>query len=463
MYRSQDEIFDDLRALAQSQGAMHELSAIVYRDWVLTIDTDDGKVKDEPAQRWSTDKLNTNELLLLLGLMVQSPDDRTYATYEPDSDFAARADKLLREFHDRVNDDAASVFDPESQTFLETPNSLGMFAREAIYYGAQSFYLHQFAKFARERYRQDGTWLLQNVGISIRPIIDIARFFVQRVTEQMSAIGYMRREGKELTHAELTNSLLVSKKKLRKRFGGKADAFIAKFATRATAANVGFTGPFTVNVVSIAPLIDFGEYLYVPNQYRLLESVYESPFYWMISDTAYAPEASDHRGAFLEATAEHIFMQVFGASNVFVNATFPAAKNQIGGEVDVLVRYGEFVILVQAKSKRITLRRGRAILMRSRATSKGPSRIPTSKRLPVAIWSRLARDASTRRAKTSHSPQHHAYSRSLSSAMRFPPPHRFRAACWSGPKAHPRRSSGTSASSIALHVCCPPPSKCSST
>lgn len=354
--RSDEDIFADLRSLALSEGAMHEISAIIYRDWVLAIDTQVGKVMEEPTQRWSTDKLNTNELLLLIGLMVQSPSDQTYATINQKREFAAEADKLLRELHDRINADAASVFDPSSQTFLEAPNSLGTFAREAIYYGAASFYLHQFAKFARERYREDNTWLLQNAGLSIRPIIDIAQFIVRRVTEQMNGIGHLMQEGAELTNGDLTDSLLISKAKLQERFGGKADAFIAKFATKATGANAEFTGPFCVNGVSIAPLIDIGDHLYVPNQYRLLESVYESPFYWMVSDDAYAGKHSKHRGAFLEGTAEHIFRRVFGSEGVFVNATFPAAENQIGGEVDVLVRYGEFAIVVQAKSKRITLK-----------------------------------------------------------------------------------------------------------
>lgn len=356
MPRSQDNIFADLRSLALSEGAMHEISAIVYRDWALTIDTEEGKVKDEPTKRWSTDKLNTNELLLLLGLMVQSSSDQTYATVKQGCSFTVAADKLLREFHDRVIADAASVSDPTSQKFLEAPNSLGIFAREAIYYGAASFYLHQFAKLARERYREDSIWLLQNAGISIRPIIDIAQFIVRRITRQMSGIKYLWQEGRELTHGDLTDSLLIEKAGLRKRFGGKADAFIAKFATKATGANAEFTEPFSVNEVFIAPLIDIGDYLYVPNQYRLLESVYESPFYWMVRDDAYAGALSKHRGAFLEGTAEHALRKVFGSENVFVNATFPVAQNQIGGEVDVLVCYGEFVIVVQAKSKRITLK-----------------------------------------------------------------------------------------------------------
>ena len=120
--------------------------------------------------------------MLLVGLMVQAPDDRTFGHEVLGTDFAARADLLFREFHDRVNEDARAVFDRTSEKFLETPDSLGTFAREAIYYGALSFYLHQFARFARHRYRDDGTWLLQNAGLSVRPMIDIANFIVEQLT-----------------------------------------------------------------------------------------------------------------------------------------------------------------------------------------------------------------------------------------------------------------------------------------
>lgn len=354
--RLQEEIFADLRALAQEEGALHEISALFYRDWIVTVDLQEGKVTDDPEQRWSTEKLNTNEIMLLVGLMVQAPDNRTFAHEVQGTDFAERADRLFREFHDRVNEDARAVFDHTSQKFLEKPASLGMFAREAIYYGALSFYLHQFARFARHRYRNDGTWLLQNTGISVRRMIDIANFIVAQLTAQLSVVGQLRAEGKTFSNAELTNSMLVAKATLKKKFGSKAAAFIAKFATPAFGANANFDNPFAINDVMIAPLIDVGDFLYVPSQYRLLESIYESPFYWMIVDKAYKAAASDHRGVFLEETTAHILRRVFGAENVWVNARIPAADNQIGGEVDVLVRYGEFVIVVQAKSKRITLK-----------------------------------------------------------------------------------------------------------
>jgi len=36
--RSQEQIFADLCALVQEEGALHENSAIFYRDWILTVD-----------------------------------------------------------------------------------------------------------------------------------------------------------------------------------------------------------------------------------------------------------------------------------------------------------------------------------------------------------------------------------------------------------------------------------------
>ncbi|MCF6368638.1 nuclease-related domain-containing protein [Rhizobium halophilum] len=354
--RSMDAIFEDLRSLAQSEGALHDLSEIIYRDWVLNVDLHEGKVTDAPSERWSSDKLNTNELLLLLGLLVQAPDDRTYATVEVGSGFASKADGLLRELHDRINADAAAVFDPKSRKFLEKREALGMFAREAIYYGAASFYIHQFAKFARHRFRADGTWLLQNAGISIRPMIEIATFIASQITAQMDATGRARAAAEELNKGDLTSSLLLPKAMLRKKFGFKVDKFIAKFATPIQGANPDFCTPFSVNAAFIAPLIDLGDHLYVPSQYRLMESIYESPFYWMVGDKAYCDKAAANRGVFLEETAAHVMRKVFGEENVFLNARFPDAAGHKGEEIDVLVRYGEFVLVVQAKSKRITLK-----------------------------------------------------------------------------------------------------------
>ncbi|MEQ9637794.1 MAG: hypothetical protein RLW68_17160 [Devosia marina] len=104
--RPMDQIISELRSIAQSEGALHEIASIIYRDWVLTIDTKEAKVTDDPSERWSVEKLNNNELMLLVGLCVQSPTDRTWSILPKSDRFATSIDALFRELHDRINEDS---------------------------------------------------------------------------------------------------------------------------------------------------------------------------------------------------------------------------------------------------------------------------------------------------------------------------------------------------------------------
>ena len=239
---------------------------------------------------------------------------------------------------------------------VEREDSIGRLAREAIYYGAAGFYLHQFVNFSRQRYRRDASWLLRNVGMSIGTMLEIAQFIVKRVNAQMTAISYLREKGRRFTKKELTNSLLVPKEEVRRKFGAESEAFFDKFVTLGTASNSGFTNPFAINAVAVAPIVEIGEFLYVAMEYRLCESVYESPFYWMMADNEYKATHADHRGQFLEESAAQILSSVFGSQNVHENVVVSRNGRDRDGEVDVLVAYGEFVVVVQAKSKRVTLK-----------------------------------------------------------------------------------------------------------
>nr|WP_298682208.1 nuclease-related domain-containing protein [uncultured Dongia sp.] len=352
--RNIDNIFSDLRVLAQTKGALHGVSSIIFRDWVLTIDTQERRIVDDPTRRWSQTKLNKNELMLLLGLIVQSSSEEIFSVIPEGDDFVRAADRLLQEFHERLAADfTRQPLIPHEA--LESGDSFGAFAREAIYYGAESFYLHQLENFARYRYRHDGDWLLQNVGISILPMLQIARFIVDRTNNQISAARHSEKAG-QFNLGQLTNSLLVSKRELTRKFGEKANAFIKQFSSPILNSNSDFTHAFAINQVSLKPLIDLGDYLYVSGQFRLFESIYESPFYWMMADEKYCNTEAEHRGQFLETTTAHLLRSVFGTDNVFQNVIVKSSKKKTGGEADVLVVYGEFVIVVQAKSKRVTLK-----------------------------------------------------------------------------------------------------------
>ena len=100
--RSIEVIFEDLRNLARSSGALHYLSYFFFRDWVLTIDRHNARVTDAPEHRWSTKKLNKNELMLLLGLIIQSPSSQIYTALPTDRNCADQIDALFGELHNRL-------------------------------------------------------------------------------------------------------------------------------------------------------------------------------------------------------------------------------------------------------------------------------------------------------------------------------------------------------------------------
>lgn len=353
--RASADVFADLLRLATSEGAIHGISELIYRDWVYTVDTQERTIVDDPEHRWSTSRLNKAELMLLVGLAVQSESDRTHTVLGDATAYMSDADRLLRELHDRVMVDVASAL-PANPLEVENPlEVVGPMAREAIYYAAESFYLHQFPPFIRQRYRRDGDWLLRNKRISILPMIEIAQSISERITGQMSVVGHLRKSGTTLNSGDLTSSLMIPIADLRRKFKGKADAFAQLFAIDVIGVNQGFTDPFAINETMISPIVRIGEFLYVPNQYRLFEALYESPFYWMIRDETYMETAKKNRGTFLEGAAAHILRSVFGPENVHENVTLYNGRKDKAGEIDILVTYGEFVLVVQAKSKRITM------------------------------------------------------------------------------------------------------------
>lgn len=89
--------------------------------------------------------------------------------------------------------------------------------------------------------------------------------------------------------------------------------------------------------------------------YTLYEALYDSPFYWMIADKSYAAIAQEHRGKFTEQFATQRLKAVFGEKHVYSNVNLIGAKGQRIGEIDVLVIFGDRAIVVQCKSKRLTL------------------------------------------------------------------------------------------------------------
>jgi hypothetical protein len=119
--------------------------------------------------------------------------------------------------------------------------------------------------------------------------------------------------------------------------------------------NAGFREVGDFNEVSAWPLLptDRGTVLLF-SHYAIYEALYESPFFWMLEDKPYRPTAAKNRGAFTEQFAARRLVAVFGREHVYTNVNLHRGKD-IVGEADVLVIYGDRLIIVQAKAKKLTI------------------------------------------------------------------------------------------------------------
>jgi hypothetical protein len=120
--------------------------------------------------------------------------------------------------------------------------------------------------------------------------------------------------------------------------------------------NSGFNALHDFNAVCATPLLRMpsGEFLSLQS-YALAEALYDGPFYWMAQDKSYLPTLAKHRGDFTEGFVTERLGLVFGKERVYANVDIWETKAAKVGEMDVLVVWGDRAIVVQAKSKRLTL------------------------------------------------------------------------------------------------------------
>lgn len=96
-----------------------------------------------------------------------------------------------------------------------------------------------------------------------------------------------------------------------------------------------------------------GSYL-VPVLIDLYQAVYNRPFHLMISDDAYTTTAGTNRGISAEKIVYSLLSKVFGESNTFRSVNLIKGKNSLS-DIDVLCVCGNYALVVQVKSKQLTM------------------------------------------------------------------------------------------------------------
>ncbi|MFN3738987.1 SEC-C metal-binding domain-containing protein [Hydrogenophaga sp.] len=360
--RSEQEIFDELASLCASPGYAHAIAYLCSRDNVIRYS---GEMTAEDMQHlFSKSRLIRTETSTLIGLMLKSPIDYTLPALPILENYVESTEALLEEIHQAMSASFRQDIDPAKiaeDGFSPFTSSAAL--REPIFYGGESAYSFQYRDFSPAKYANDDPWLIANKGFSIHDARNVV-FAVSRLQDEKS-IGVMRAmHGTPQETWTFLPGYTFSVQEVAD-YGRVDPAVVGRvlsaFSVPPGACNEQFKALHDFNIANASPLIRMpdGTYLLF-HIYNLVEALYEAPFYWMGGDKAYVSTAMQNRGVFTEQFAVERLRQVFGAENVLANIDIYASKDTKLAEIDVLVLFGNRALVLQAKSKRLTLeaRRG---------------------------------------------------------------------------------------------------------
>ena len=352
--RYESQIFEDLAMLTASPGYVHAVAQMCNRDNVIYIQ---GKLKPSDMDHlFSRERLIRTELTTLIGLMAKNPLDLSQQHTHVIGDYVHRTDVLMKELHDAMSYPMFEAMLDAMKAGTEPPNPWhGPGMREPIFYGTESAYAFQYRDLVPDKYGADDDWLLRVKGFTASQARTIAKTMCALMDEKVTrliaeAIGDKTQLESWLPAFEFSATEVAHRSKVAQDV---TDAFFRAFLF--TGNNTAFKEVGDFNEVAARPLLptDRGTVLLF-SHYAICEALDESPFFWMEEDKAYQPTAAKHRGAFTEHFAAHRLTGVFGREHVHKNVNLHRGK-EIVGEADVLVIYGDRLIIVQAKTKKLTI------------------------------------------------------------------------------------------------------------
>ncbi|WP_230819494.1 nuclease-related domain-containing protein [Rheinheimera aquimaris] len=366
--KSEQHIFKALEELSKQDGFWEIVAFFCWKDTFIHFS---GEKLDEKAfsAQFDRSRLSRTELSTLIGLACKHGYKASQLSFD---ELKCRAeelwqllDELHNSFYSTLNfsslvseakpEDDRSTFSHKTFSDFVHSNEQNVFMREAIFYGGEGAYKHQYRDLAKRRYSYDDNWLQKNKGFSISQaaavITAIDQIQLQKINDAASEsrswplpyhLPVFMFEPSEITRQSGLDIQIVT-------------AVIDAFSAQPEEGMDCFNSVDDFNHRNAFPIIKIGTDIYLSFQsYSLWESLYESPFFWFGADKKYNTTASNHRGIFTEEFAKERLALVFGEENVLSNIDLFDGKNKIG-EIDVLVTFGAYAIVVQAKSKKLTI------------------------------------------------------------------------------------------------------------
>lgn len=351
----ENEKFIKLEELCSQAGFIHAFSYLCQRDCTIGFQ---GEFQGGDLHHlYTPERLIKTELSTLHGLLLKSGYDNSIIDSDRLKYLADRSEILLGEIHESMQARMMGQFTPQNMKknesdFFSSPD----FIREYIFYSAEQAFEFQFAGFSVERYEKDAQWLLDNVGFDMKEahIIYLAitkilngalQALIDKGEEKLEVKSYLERN--EIPIDVLSQITNFTEEKIA--------SFLSAFSTNSESDNTCFSSVDNFNLSNPKPIIQIDDKYYLFQVVALAQSLYESPIFWLRNDKAYIQKAVLNRGAYTEEFAYKKFESVFGKGNVFTNIDIYQSVSKKVGEIDVLARFGNKYLIIQAKSKGMTI------------------------------------------------------------------------------------------------------------
>lgn len=355
LIRTEAEVFADLSELCISPGYLHAIAYFCFRD--NTIRYGDVMTPEDVLEQFGMDRLLRTEISTLIGLASKGDLNVEMQTPETIQRYIDNTERLLKEIHQSMMLNMRQLFDPEQASNPNfNPFENGAFLREPIFYSGEAAYHFQYRDFSSLKYRGDSDWLKCNKGyaseeaiITITVIQKLQNIKVNKFIPNLDVANHSSWTGLDVykftaeeisTESDLDLDIITN----------VIESFVSPIEMS------DFSSLDDFNPKNAYPIIKTSDSEYLLFQhYSLVEALYETPFFWFCDDKSYRSTAMKNRGDFTESFSAKRLTRVFGKKNVFLNVEIVNSKRIKVGEIDVLIVYANRAIILQAKSKKLTI------------------------------------------------------------------------------------------------------------
>ena len=353
--RDRTDIVVDIERLSQENGFIYTFCHLVF-DHLLEWADEVAEIRD------LSQKLNSQELSFLLGLMVKHPlklgsfpsaksvQDRSQKVIELFGELQETFGLLLSE---AIQEKVTNV---KGHSGITKPNSNWMESGdrivEPIFYGGNGAYDFQYLELVEQLYAKDRDWLHSYLGSSLESFTKITKILRQLIQYRFMQLGSL--ETVEDIYKGCFAAFTFSPNDITGLQRESVSSFLETFSCTPGTVNKEFNTIGAYNAVLSHPVIRLADNQYfLPIQLNLAQALYESPFYWMLKDPLYINTANQNRGEAIEDIASRMLSRAFGDQHVYRGVEIPKSK-ETRADIDVLAIAGNKAVIVQAKSKKLT-------------------------------------------------------------------------------------------------------------